>query len=126
MGPVAETRTVITMSTSSLFCYGFSDGSMVKNSPAMQEPQEMQVLSLGQEDPLEEGVATYSSILARRTPRTEEPGRLQSIGSQSRTRLKRLSMYAYKYKDTYIEIVFFPLLFPGMQHKVYWLCIIVF
>ena len=88
MGPVAETRAIITMSTSSLFCYGFSDGSVVKNSPAVQEPQEMQVLSLGQEDPLEVGVATYSSILARRTPWTEEPGRLQFIGSQSRTRLQ--------------------------------------
>ena len=55
---------------------------MVKNPPAMQEPQETQVLSLGQEDPLEEGVATHSSILALRVPWTEEPGGLQSIGSQ--------------------------------------------
>ena len=38
--------------------------------------------SLGQEDPLEEGMATQSSVLAWRTPWTEEPGRLQSIGSQ--------------------------------------------
>ena len=37
---------------------------------------------LGQKDPLEEGMATHSSILAWRIPRTEEPGRLQSIGSQ--------------------------------------------
>ena len=42
----------------------------------------MQVWSLGQEDPLEEGMATYSSILAWRIPRTEEPGRLQSMGLQ--------------------------------------------
>ena len=40
------------------------DGSAVKNPTAMQEPQEMQVQSLGQEDPLEEGTATHSSILA--------------------------------------------------------------
>jgi len=40
------------------------------------------VASLGQEDPLEEGMATQSSVLAWRTPWTEEPGRLQSIGSQ--------------------------------------------
>ena len=39
--------------------------------------------SLGQEDPLEEGMATHSSILAWRIPRTEEPGGSQSIGSQS-------------------------------------------
>ena len=55
---------------------------MVKNLPAMQETQEMWVQSLGREDPLEEGMATYSSILAWRIPWTEEPGRLQSIGTQ--------------------------------------------
>ena len=49
---------------------------MVKNLPAMQEIQEMQVQSLGQEDPLEEGMATHSSILAWRISWTEEPGRL--------------------------------------------------
>ena len=43
--------------------------------------------SLGQEDPLKEGMATRSSILAWRIPRTEEPGGLQSMGSQSQTRL---------------------------------------
>ena len=51
----------------------------VKNLPAMQETQ---VQSLGGEDPLEEGMATHSSILAWRIPWTEEPGGLQSIGSQ--------------------------------------------
>ena len=55
---------------------------MVKNSPAMQMPLQMWVLSLGQEDPLEEGVATHSSILVWRMPWREEPGGLQSIGSQ--------------------------------------------
>ena len=44
--------------------------------------QEMQVISLGQEDPLEEEMATLSSILAWKIPWTEEPGRLQSMGSQ--------------------------------------------
>jgi len=48
----------------------------------MQETQEMQVRSLGQEDPLEEGVATHSGILAWRILWTEDPGRLQSMGSQ--------------------------------------------
>ena len=46
----------------------------------MQETQATQVRSLGQEDPLEEGMATHSSILAWRIPWTEEPGGLQSIG----------------------------------------------
>ena len=48
----------------------------------MQETQEMRVLSLGQEDPLEEEMATYSSILAWKVPWTEEPGELQSKGLQ--------------------------------------------
>ena len=43
---------------------GFPSGSVVKNLPAMQEMQETSVQSLGQEDPLEEGMATHSSILA--------------------------------------------------------------
>ena len=51
----------------------------VKNPPAMQETQ---VQSLGQEDPLEKGMATHSSILAWTIPWTEEPGGLQSMGSQ--------------------------------------------
>ena len=54
---------------------------MVKNLPAMQEVQELQVRSLGWEDPLKEGIATHSSILAWGIPRTEEPGRLQPIAS---------------------------------------------
>ena len=52
---------------------------MVNNLPAVQETP---VRSLGQEDPLEKGMAIPSSILAWRTPRTEEPGELQSMGSQ--------------------------------------------
>ena len=50
--------------------------------PAMQETQETRVRSLGREDPLEESMATHSSILAWRIPWTEEPGGLQSVGSQ--------------------------------------------
>ena len=55
---------------------------MVKNLPTIQETE---VQSLGQEDPLEKGMATHSSILAQRIPWTEEPGGLQSTGSQSQT-----------------------------------------
>ena len=51
----------------------------LKDLPVMQE---MQVRSLGWEDPLEEEMTTHSSILAWRIPRTEEPGGLQSTGSQ--------------------------------------------
>ena len=48
----------------------------------MQELQETQVQSLGQEDPLEKGMTTHSSILDWRIPQTEEPGGLQSMGSK--------------------------------------------
>ena len=68
---------------------------MVKNLPAMQETQ---VWSLDQEDPLEEGMATHSSVLAWRIPGRGEPGGLPSMGwaavygvAQSWTRLKRHS-----------------------------------
>ena len=56
----------------------------VKNLPAMQETR---VQSLGQEDPLEKRMATHSSVVAWEIPWTEEPGGLQFVGSQSRTRL---------------------------------------
>ena len=52
---------------------------MVKHLPAIRETR---VLSLGQEDPLEEEMATHSSTLAWKIPWTEEPGRLQSMGLQ--------------------------------------------
>ena len=61
----------------------------VKNLPAVQETQEMQVQSLGQEELLEKKKATHSSILAWKIPRTEDPGGLQSTGvTQRRTRLR--------------------------------------
>ena len=67
-----------------LHCLGFLGVSEVKNSSAMKEFQETQVQSLGQDAPLEKEMATHSSFLAWRIPWTEEPGGLQSIGSQSR------------------------------------------
>ena len=54
----------------------FPDGSVVKNTPAMQETH---VWSLGQEDPLEKDMATHSSIIAKEVPRTEEPDGFQSM-----------------------------------------------
>ena len=60
-------------------------GLVVKNLPAMQETQ---VRSLSQEDPLEEEMATHSSVFTWRTPWTEEPGEIQSMGvTKSQTRL---------------------------------------
>ena len=58
---------------------GFLGDSVVKNLPTMQE---IQLQSLGWEDPLEKELATHSSILAWEIPWTEEPGELQSIGLQ--------------------------------------------
>ena len=60
----------------------FPISSVAKNPPAMQEVQEMCVQSLSWEDPLEVGVAAHSSILTWRIQWTEEPGGLQSVGSQ--------------------------------------------
>ena len=57
----------------------------IKTPPAMQEMQDTWVQSLSQEDPLEEGMATHSSIFAWEIPWTEEPGGLQSIGHMTRT-----------------------------------------
>ena len=67
---------------------------MVKNLPAIQETQ---VQFLGREDPLEEGMAAHSSILAWRIPWTEEPGGILSIGlvAQSCTLLKQLSEHGH-------------------------------
>ena len=61
---------------------GSPGASVVKTRLPMQETQEAGVQSLGQEDPLEEEMAIHSSILAWRTPRTEEPGGLQSLSLQ--------------------------------------------
>ena len=63
---------------------------LVRNLPAIEETL---IRSLGWEDSLEKGMATHSSILAWRIPRTEEPGRLQSIVSQSQTELKQPSTH---------------------------------
>ena len=59
--------------------WGFPVAQMVKNLPALWE---MRVQSLGQEDPLQKGMATHSSILAWRISWMEEPGGLQSMGLQ--------------------------------------------
>ena len=62
---------------------GFLGGLVVKNPTTMQETQETQFRSLGEEGPLEEGMAIHSRMLAGRIPWTEEPGRLQSMRLQS-------------------------------------------
>ena len=72
----------VTIFNHSNLVVGFSDGSAVKNLPAMQETQGTQVPSLGQKDPLKEEMTAHSSILAGIIPWTEEPDWLQSIGSQ--------------------------------------------
>ena len=60
----------------------FPGGSAVTNRLPVQKTQETQVQALGWEDPLEEEMATHSSILAWKIPRTAEPGGLQSMGLQ--------------------------------------------
>ena len=72
----------------------FAGGSVVKNLPANAEDM---VWTPGQEHPLVEEMANYFNIFACRIPWTEEPGRLQSMGSQSQTRLsEHTHMYTLK------------------------------
>ena len=68
--------------------WAYQVATVVKNLPASAGDVRMGVRSLGQEDPLEEGMVTHPSILAWRSPWTEEPGRLQSKSpKKSRTQL---------------------------------------
>ena len=62
----------------------------------MQETQEMQVWSLGWEDPLEKEMSIHSSILAGKIPGTEEPGGQQSMGSQSQTWLSATQLQSVR------------------------------
>ena len=75
---------------------GFPGGSVVKNLPAMQKLQETQVQSLGWEDPLEEGMATHSSILAWRIPCRGAWWTTVHRVAESRTQLKQLSTHTPK------------------------------
>ena len=75
---------------------------------------ETRVQSLGWEDPLEKGMATYSSILAWRSPWTEKPGRLQSMGSQRvgqhlhfHSHLRQLLVNFFSYRDMKIKLLYF-------------------
>ena len=68
---------------------------MVKNLPTMQETS---VQPLGQEDPLEKGMATHSSVLDQRIPRTEEPGGLQSTGLQRDRHDRGTNTFTTRYK----------------------------
>ena len=70
--------------------WSFPSVSVVKNLPAKQE---IRVQPLGQEDPLEKEMATHSGILAWKIPWTEEPDRLQSMGSQRVGQAERLHFH---------------------------------
>ena len=71
---------IITYRMAVLYSTSFPGGSVVKNRPAVQKAQEAWVRSLHQEDPLEEGMATHSGILAWRIPQTEQPDELCRVG----------------------------------------------
>ena len=81
---------------------------LVKNPPALWETQ---VRSLDWEDPLEKGMATHSSILAWRIPWTEEPGRLQSAGLQS---LTRLGNFTFTFSASFAETIVMKVLISGI------------
>jgi len=76
---------------------------MVKNLPAVQETR---IQSLGQEDPLEKGMATHSSILAWRIPWTQEPGRLQSMGLQ-RVRMTDTFTFIHLGQSLHVKVLNF-------------------
>ena len=84
---------------------GFLVAQMVKNLPAMWETW---VQFLGQEDPLEKGKATHSSILAWRIPWTEEPDKLHTVHGVTNS-WTRLSNFTYKYlaMHSYLNVIFF-------------------
>ena len=92
----------------------FPGGSAVKNPPAMQETW---VWSLGQEDPLEQGMATHSSILAWRIPWTRGAWKATVHGvAKSQTWLKWLSMHAVtKMCDAYLD--YFNKYVPGGEKQ---------
>ena len=99
----------------------FPGGATVKNLPAVQETR---VRSLAQEDPVEKEMAAHSSILAWRTPWTEEPGGLQSMGSQrvgrdwARTSLNLLSLaFMLCFLFTLLLVLF---LSPTLYFKFCW------
>ena len=68
---------------------------MVKNLPAMQETPETWVRSLSGEDPLEEGMATHSSILAWRIPWTEESGRLYIVPGVANSQIRLSNLHTH-------------------------------
>ena len=102
-----------------IYIYGASlVAQMVKNPPTMQETR---VQSLDQEESLEKGLATHSSVLAWKIPRTEEPGGLQSMGSQKLDKTEQLTLsllhihtrictYVYIYTHTHRYLVHYNFL----------------
>ena len=98
---------------------------LVKNLPAVQETR---VPFLGWEDPPEKEMATHSSILAWRIPRTEEPGGLQSTGSQESDTTQKLNHYHYLVISSglYCVCVLFCLLYfasCGLSQKIQGFCL---
>ena len=83
MDPQARPTTTVTILSKHRYSFIYVlMAQVVKNPPAMQQTQETWVRSLGREDPLEEEMATHSSILAYKILGTEEPGGLRSMESQ--------------------------------------------
>ena len=103
---VAKSRTQLTHWTEMIRFKSFALAQQVKNLPVMQKTW---VQSLGREDPLEKEMATRCSILAWRIPRTEEPGRLQSIRLQ-RVRHNRVFHYIYTLTFSVSNTMLFPCL----------------
>ena len=91
-----------------IFSQDFSNGSAIKNPPAVQETKESWVPSLVREDPLEEEMATHSTILAWEIPWTEKPGGLQSVGSRRGGHTEQhMGTHTHMCTHTHIQIYLF-------------------
>ena len=89
--------------------WGFPGGSGVKNPPPMKEMPETWVWSLGWEDPLEEEMATHSSILAWRISWTEEPaGFSEPVGTQLSTQ-EHIHIGSYSRRSSFVRIVYWSI-----------------
>ena len=92
--PMHSSQLMLNKTSISAFLFQRSDGASGKESTCQCRRRETQVWSLGQEGPVEEGMATHSSILAWRIPWTEEPGRVHGV-AKNQTQLKWLSTFAH-------------------------------
>ena len=107
-----------------MYAWGFPSGSAVKNPPAVQDTQEMGVQSLGKEDPLEEGMATHSSILAWKTHRQRSLASYSPWGSKESDAIE-VTEHTHSVNMPVSTSQFSPLPIPSLvsRHFYLYLCL---